>query len=141
MTSLATTTPATLSAQTVTDQLRTLILDGSLGIGVQLKQEALARKFGVSRIPVREALKRLEAEGLVAHTAHQGSVVASRSIDDLLETLDIRIGLESRALVLAIPHMTPAILRKAETILASLRCQRYAWRMVRAESGISLVFI
>lgn len=118
MTNLATTTPVTLSAQTVTDQLRALILDGSLGIGVQLKQEALARKFGVSRIPVREALKRLEAEGLVAHTAHQGSVVASRSIDDLLETLDIRIGLESRALVLAIPHMTPAILRKAETILA-----------------------
>lgn len=85
---------------------------------MQLKQEALARKFGVSRIPIREALKRLEAEGLVAHTAHQGSVVASRSIDDLLETLDIRIGLESRALVLAIPYMTPAILRKAETILA-----------------------
>jgi DNA-binding GntR family transcriptional regulator len=118
MISLATTNPVTLSAQTVTDQLRALILDGSLGIGVQLKQEALARKFGVSRIPIREALKRLEAEGLVAHTAHQGSVVASRSIDDLLETLDIRIGLESRALVLAIPHMTPAILRKAETILA-----------------------
>ena len=118
MISLATTNPVTLSAQTVTDQLRALILDGSLGIGVQLKQEALARKFGVSRIPIREALKRLEAEGLVAHTAQQGSVVASRSIDDLLETLDIRIGLESRALVLAIPHMTPAILRKAETILA-----------------------
>jgi len=117
MTSLAT-NPVTLSAETVTEQLRALILDGSLGIGVQLKQEALARKFGVSRIPIREALKRLEAEGLVAHTAHQGSVVASRSIDDLLETLDIRIGLESRALVLAIPHMTPAILRKAETILA-----------------------
>ena len=70
--------PVTLSAETVTDQLRTLILDGSLGIGVQLKQEALARRFGVSRIPVREALKRLEAEGLVAHTAHQGSVVARR---------------------------------------------------------------
>lgn len=117
MTNLVT-NPVTLSAQTVTDQLRALILDGSLGIGVQLKQEALARKFGVSRIPIREALKRLEAEGLVAHTAHQGSVVASRSIDDLLETLDIRIGLESRALVLAIPHMTPAIVRKAETILA-----------------------
>ena len=107
-----------LSADTVTDQLRTLILDGSLGIGVQLKQEALARQFGVSRIPVREALKRLEAEGLVSHTAHQGSIVASRSIEDLLETLDIRIGLESRALVLAIPNMTPAIFKKATGILA-----------------------
>src|SRR5690606_25771396 len=110
--------PAALSAETIANQLRTLIHDGSLGIGVQLKQEALARKFGVSRIPVREALKRLEAEGLLTHTAHQGSVVASRSIEDLLETLDIRIGLESRALVLAIPHMTPAIFRKAENILA-----------------------
>jgi DNA-binding GntR family transcriptional regulator len=117
MTNLATNT-VTLSAETITDQLRALILNGSLGIGVPLKQEALARRFGVSRIPIREALKRLEAEGLVAHTAHQGSVVASRTIDDLLETLDIRIGLESRALVLAIPHMTPAILRRAEIILA-----------------------
>lgn len=108
---------ATLSAEHVTRQLRALILDGSLGIGVQLKQEALARQFGVSRIPVREALKRLEAEGLVTHTAHQGSIVGSRSIDDLLETLDIRIGLESRALVLAIPNMTPAIFKKAESIL------------------------
>jgi len=127
---------ATLSAENVTNQLRTLILNGSLGIGVQLKQEALAHQFGVSRIPVREALKRLEAEGLVTHAAHQGSVVASRSVDDLLETLDIRIGLESRALVLAIPHMTPAIFKRAEEILA-----RYdASDMPREWSELNLAF-
>src|SRR3546814_10645614 len=79
-----------LTTDSVTDQLRALILDGALGIGVQLKQEALAARFGVSRIPVREALKRLEAEGLITHSPHQGSVVASRSADELLYTLDIR---------------------------------------------------
>lgn len=111
-------TPLTLTADGVTDELRALILDGSLGIGVQLKQEVLAKRFGVSRIPVREALKRLEAEGLVTHAPHQGSIVASRSVQELLETLDIRVGLESRALVLAIPHMTPAVFKEAETIIA-----------------------
>ncbi|BEP62119.1 GntR family transcriptional regulator [Variovorax sp. V213] len=106
-----------LSAESVTEKLRALILDGAIGVGVQLKQEILAKRFGVSRIPIREALKRLEAEGLVTHAPHQGSVVASLSIDELLETLDIRIGLETRALVLAIPNMTNKVFKQAEIIM------------------------
>jgi len=109
-----------LTADSVTDQLRALIFKGTFGVGVQLKQESLAKRFGVSRIPVREALKRLEAEGLVTHAPHQGSVVASRSTQELLETLDIRVGLEARALVLALPHMTDEVFRQAEAIM-----QRY----------------
>ena len=70
-----------------------------------MKQEALAKKFNVSRFPIRQALKQLEAEGLIEHTPFAGSVVASRSISELIETLDIRIGLETRALALAIPNM------------------------------------
>jgi DNA-binding GntR family transcriptional regulator len=108
-----------LSADSVTDQLRDMILDGVLGIGVQLKQEALAKRFGVSRIPVREALKRLQAEGLIEHTPHQGSIVASRSIPELLEILDIRIALETRALKLAIPMMTASDYSLANSILAA----------------------
>ncbi|QEI04981.1 GntR family transcriptional regulator [Pigmentiphaga aceris] len=107
-----------LSADAVTLALRDLILSGELGIGVQLKQEALAKRFGVSRIPVREALKRLQAEGLVAHTPHQGSIVASLSVDELIETLDIRIGLETRALKLAIPLMKTADHKAARAIMA-----------------------
>ena len=49
----------TLAADTVTQALRALILDGTLGIGLALRQEDLARRFGVSRIPVREALGRV----------------------------------------------------------------------------------
>jgi len=107
----------TLSADAVTDTLRDLILAGSLGIGVPLKQEVLAKRFGVSRIPVREALKRLEAEGLVDHTPHQGSVVAAQSIPQLLEALDIRVGLEARALKLAIPNMKAADFKAAREII------------------------
>ncbi|CAN7494481.1 GntR family transcriptional regulator [Variovorax sp. LjRoot130] len=107
-----------LSADSVTSALRDMILTGSLGLGVQLKQEALAKRFGVSRIPVREALKRLQAEGLVQHTPHQGSIVATQSVPELLETLDIRIGLETRALKLAIPLMKTADHKAAREIMA-----------------------
>jgi DNA-binding GntR family transcriptional regulator len=128
--------PLPLTADSVTEQLRSLILSGTLGIGVQLKQEVLAKRFAVSRIPVREALKRLEAEGLVTHAPHQGAVVASRSIHELLEILDMRIGLESRALVLAIPRSTEAVFEEAESIIA-----RYdASDMPREWSELNLEF-
>jgi DNA-binding GntR family transcriptional regulator len=106
-----------LSADAVTEALRDMILSGSVAVGVQLKQEMLARRFGVSRIPIREALKRLQAEGLVDHTPHQGSIVASQSIPELLEALDIRAGLETRALALAIPRMQARDHRAAREIL------------------------
>jgi DNA-binding GntR family transcriptional regulator len=107
----------TLSADAITNELRNMILSGGYPIGVQLKQEALAKRFGVSRIPVREALKRLQVEGLVEHTPHQGSIVAGQTIPQLMETLDIRIGLETRALKLAIPNMKDSDIRAAEEIL------------------------
>lgn len=109
--------PVTLSADIITDSLREMILSGVVGVGVQLKQEALAVRFGVSRIPIREALKRLQAEGLVKHTPHAGSIVASQSIPELLETLDIRIGLETRALKLAIPRMKAPDFKRAKQIM------------------------
>ena len=108
---------ATLSAAAVTESLRELILDGTLGSGLQLRQEDLAKRFGVSRIPVREALGRLQVEGLVEHFANRGSVVASRSVEDLLETLDIRIALETRALRLALPNLTAADFKRVRAIM------------------------
>jgi DNA-binding GntR family transcriptional regulator len=107
-----------LTADVITESLRDMILSGDVALGVQLKQEALAKHFGVSRIPVREALKRLQAEGLVQHTPNAGSVVARRSPEELNEILDIRIGLETRALELAIPNMRPADFKAAREIIA-----------------------
>nr|WP_312987479.1 GntR family transcriptional regulator [Comamonas koreensis] len=110
------TTPV-LAVDRVTEALRKMILDGSLAVGVQLKQEALAQRFGVSRLPINQALKRLQSEGLVQHVPYTGSVVASKSVADLLEILDIRIGLETRALQLAIPAMKSADFSALEKIL------------------------
>jgi len=107
-----------ISAARIADDLRSGILDGSLGPGVQLKQERLASAFGVSRIPVREALSRLQAEGLVVHEPNKGMSVAAPTLADVCEALDIRLALESRALALALPRMTETVLARCERILA-----------------------
>lgn len=101
----------------VRDGLREAILIGTYGEGQQLRQDELAEHFGTSRIPVREALRQLESEGLVELQANKGAVVKGLSIDDVLEMLDIRIALECRALKLAIPKMAIEDLEIAEAIL------------------------
>jgi DNA-binding GntR family transcriptional regulator len=102
----------------IADLLRAQILAGSLAGGVQLKQEQLAQTFGVSRIPVREALTRLAAEGLVVLEPNKGATVFRPSLAEIVEALDIRLALETRALALALPRMTPATLARSEQILA-----------------------
>ena len=97
--------------------LRDDILNGVLAPGLQIRQEALAEQFGVSRVPVREALRQLETEGLVTSELHKGAFVSTRSLDELDEMLDIRFALELHALKLAIPNVTPAVVAKARMIL------------------------
>lgn len=102
----------------VRDGLRDAILSGKYTEGQQLRQDELAEQFGTSRIPVREALRQLEGEGLIELQANKGAVVKGLSIDDVLELLDIRIALECRALKLAIPNMAIEDLDLAEEILS-----------------------
>ena len=65
--------------------LRKDLLTGQLGPGDQIVQESLADRYGVSRVPLREALKTLESEGQVVYYPHRGYFVAELSVDDLLE--------------------------------------------------------
>ncbi|MGO7136425.1 GntR family transcriptional regulator [Rhizobium leguminosarum] len=109
--------PRRPAPELVRDGLREAILSGALVDGTQLRQDQLAEQFGTSRIPVREALRQLEAEGLVTIEPNRGAVVASVSLDDVLEMLDIRIALECYALRLAIPQMAEEDLDAAESIL------------------------
>ena len=102
----------------IAKSLRDDILNGILPPGLQVRQEALAEQFGVSRVPVREAFRQLEAEGLITSHLHKGAFVSSRSLDEVEEMLDIRIGLELRALKLAIPNITPEVVKRAKKILA-----------------------
>ncbi|HJV06667.1 MAG TPA: GntR family transcriptional regulator [Chromobacteriaceae bacterium] len=92
----------------VTESLRSRILSGEFVDGQQLRQEALSNEYGVSRVPVREALRQLEAEGLIQIIDHKGALVSKLSLEDVLELLDIRAMLESSVLKASIPCQTAA---------------------------------
>lgn len=88
--------------------LRQAILDGALPGGSVIRQEEVARKFGVSRVPIREALLKLEGEGLVETQPRRGVVVTMLSTDDFEEILEMRFALESLALERAAQRFTAA---------------------------------
>jgi DNA-binding GntR family transcriptional regulator len=101
MSSLSRTVKSTLA-----ENLRDEILLGELMPGQYLRLEEIAGRFEISTTPVREALRELEAEGLVTIFPHRGAVVTSLSADDLQDIYDIRATLEEMATRLAVPHMT-----------------------------------
>lgn len=94
--------------------LRAAIVDGSLDEGEPIRQDDVARQFNVSKIPVREALKRLEAEGLVEFQRNKGAVVTRLSEPEIAQIFEVRAILESNALELSIPFMTETTFAKAE---------------------------
>lgn len=112
-----------LVTQTVADaatrELRQRIITGEYADGMPLRQDALAEELGVSRNPVREALTRLENEGLVASKAYCGYVVTALSSDEIRELFDLRGQLEPELIRHAIPRMTEVDFQKAEAILAN----------------------
>jgi DNA-binding GntR family transcriptional regulator len=100
--------PAHLARSIIEETLRSAILDGRLPCGTALRQQDLADLFGVSRMPVREALRQLEAQELLSVTTHKGAVVAPLIQGDATETYELRILLESEAMRQSIPLLTSA---------------------------------
>lgn len=94
--------------------IRDSIADGSLDEGEPIRQDDVARLFNVSKIPVREALKRLEAEGLVAFQRNRGAIVTTLSEPEIAQVFETRAILESNAIRLSVPHMTPETFAEAE---------------------------
>jgi DNA-binding GntR family transcriptional regulator len=92
----------------VTEALREMIVRGELQPGTLLKQRQLAQRFQVSPTPVREALRRLESEGLVTYDVHRGSRVASVDREEQEENFRILAELESLASALAAEKLTGA---------------------------------
>src|SRR5256885_5460036 len=101
----------------VVERLREKILSGELREGEQLRQDAIATEFQISRIPVREALSHLAAEGLITIVANRGAVVSALSPEEIMEIFETRAVLECHMLRCAIPNLKPADLEKAEEIL------------------------
>jgi len=101
----------------IADALREAILQGIFQEGQSLRQDEIAAQFGVSRIPVREALRQLEAEGLVTLQLNRGATVSTLSPAEAQEIFEIRSALETTAIQLAIPKLTEPDLEKAAVIL------------------------
>lgn len=91
----------------VVESLRKMILHGDLRPGMWLRQERLAETLKVSFTPIREALKQLEAEGLVEHVPYRGVRVVEFSTDDVLDIYTMRADLEALAAGAAAQHLNP----------------------------------
>ena len=101
----------------IADALRQAILHGIFQEGQSLRQDEIATKFGVSRIPVREALRQLEAEGLVKFSPNRGATVTALSAAEVQEIFEIRVALETTAIQLAIPNLTESDWQRADAVL------------------------
>jgi DNA-binding GntR family transcriptional regulator len=103
----------------IADSLRDDILRGDFRPGAALRQEELANRFGVSRLPIRDALFRLEAEGLVDIYPNRGAFVISLSPREVEEIYHLRVLLEGDAIELAVPRMTAAHWRRIDAAHAA----------------------
>lgn len=90
----------------VYDALRTAILQGQIKSGHRIVEKEYAEKFGISRTPVREALRKLETEGFVQYLPRKGVVVKTFETGEIIEIYNIRIALETLATVAAVENIT-----------------------------------
>ena len=94
------------AAEQAAQALRDEILSGAIASGTRLGEADLASRLSVSRTPIREALSRLAAEGLVELQPHRGARVATWSTEQLREIFELRLRLEPYAVRQAVPHLT-----------------------------------
>lgn len=112
----------TASATTIVfDALRHAIITGDLKQGEHLRQDEIARAFNVSRIPIREALQKLEQHGLIKTQRYKGAVVAGLSLEEASEIFEFRAFLEPEVIRRAVPRMSQKLLNDARNC-----CEQFA---------------
>lgn len=104
------------------EALRKAIVSGDIKPGERLMEVLLAEQMGVSRTPVREAIRRLEAEGLVTMTPRKGTHVSELSIKDMMDVLEVRGALDKLATGLAVKRMEPSQIKNLEAVHKQYIC-------------------
>lgn len=110
----------TLQASRIVDELRTQILDGEREPGSRLGQEQLAAEFGASRMPIREALRALEAEGLVRVKAHSGAWVAGLDLEEFEQCYKLREVVEPMVIRESLPNLVEEQIERASEIATAI---------------------
>lgn len=105
---------ASSASDVIFDSLREAIVEGTLRDGDLLRQDQIATMFNVSRIPVREALARLEEQGLVTNQRYKGAVVTSLSLDEISEMFEFRALLEGEIIRQAVDVISDDTLAQAK---------------------------
>jgi DNA-binding GntR family transcriptional regulator len=111
-----TTVLAPAASERIAAHLRDAILSGEIGPGERIRQEEVAARHGTSRLPVREALRMLEAEGLTEHTANKGARVPALDPHEVDVLYQMRERLEPLALTESIPHLSSGDVRELEDL-------------------------
>ena len=121
--------------QAVADAVRTRVISGQLPAGTRIDQDALAAEFSVSRMPVREALRQLGAEGFVTIVPHRGAIVTALSPAEVEEIYEIRAALEGVAARHASQTLTADDLERLRKVLAAMRNEKQidTWVALNAE--------
>jgi len=107
--------------EVIATDLRNRILSGDLSEGDLIRQELLAEEYGVSRMPIREALKHLDSEGLVVFINNRGATVTKHTLSEIAEFFDIRALLEIGLLKKSIPQMEAHHFEKCEELLDTMK--------------------
>ena len=118
---------APAASRRVADHLRTEILGGAIGPGERVRQEEIAQRLGASRIPVREALRMLEAEGLVEHEANKGARVPRLGMHEVDVIYRMR------------EHLEPLALSESLPLLPEAEIDRLAALQDEIEAGVDIV--
>ena len=108
-------------SQVILEELRDRISTGTLAPGDRLLLKPISEEFGCSEIPVREALRALQSEGLITVIPHTGAFVSAPNIDELVELTEVRSILEPEATVAAAPHIDAKMVAKLRDMLAEMR--------------------
>lgn len=112
-----------IAADFVADSIRDAIQSGALADGAVLKQAAIADHFDISRVPVREAMRQLLAEGLIELRAHHIAVVRGLSLERLGEIYDNRALIEGYLLERAVPHIPVGVVKQLRTSEKLMRAE------------------
>jgi DNA-binding GntR family transcriptional regulator len=128
-----------LLSERISDEIRRAVVAGELAPGSRVRQEELATRFGASRIPVREALRRLESEGLVTLVANSGAWIAKVDVEECIEMYKIRERLEPLALSESIPRLTEGDVESLQRLATAIEATTEVEEFLRLDRDLHLL--
>lgn len=123
----------------IANTLKEEILSGKYPPGVRIRQEAIADQFGASRSPVREALRILEADGLINLVAHTGAWISHLSLTECEEMYQLRERIEPLLLRLSIPHLTSSVIEELQELITQMESTTEVERFLKLDRQFHLL--